>query len=113
MTATDRPDPAPGHIRVEVAYALPSRQEIISLDVRSGCTAREAVALSGIDRLFPGLDLAHLDLGIFSRPLNGQALPLPDAYVLEAGDRVEIYRPLRKDPKQARLERARKTQKDK
>lgn len=95
-------------IRVEVAYALPGRQRIVELEVKAGCTALEAVNQSGISRTFPELADKDLDLGIFSRPLNGTDLPLPGDYVLEAGDRVEIYRPLTMDPKEARLVRAKR-----
>jgi len=38
--------------------------------------------------------------------LNGKSMPLPKDYVLKARDRVEIYRGLLIDPKQARLKRA-------
>ena len=100
-------------IAVEVAIALPERQQIVELEVRQGCTALEAVAASGLrekyrDYLAEGDDLA---LGIFSRPLDGIILPLPDAYVLKEHDRVEIYRPLENDPKQARMERVAKARK--
>lgn len=98
----------PPLIRVEVAYALPERQEIVALDVPRGTTARRAAELSGIDRLFPGLDLSTAEMGIFSKLLDGKVLPLPEDYVLEERDRVEIYRPLVLDPKEARLRRARK-----
>ena len=94
-------------IRVEVAFALPDRQELVAISVVSGCTAQEAIELSGMRMKFPEFDLDSLELGIFSRPLNGVDLPLPGAYVLEENDRVEIYRPLLNDPKHARLERVR------
>ena len=93
-------------IQVEVAFALPHRQEIISLDVKKGCSALEAVHRSNIAAHFPEMDLAHARMGIFSTPMDGRSLPLPQDYHLEAGDRVEIYRPLLMDPKQARLLRA-------
>ena len=92
-------------IRVEVAYALSDNQTILELKVRKGCTALEAVELSGIRQQYPELQARELDMGVFSRPLNGITLPLPADYVLEEADRVEIYRPLEKDPKQARLDR--------
>jgi len=94
-------------IRVEVAFALPERQELVAMSVVSGCTAQEAVDLSGIRMKFQEFDLDSLELGIFSRPLNGVDLPLAGAYVMEENDRVEIYRPLLNDPKHARLERVR------
>lgn len=95
-----------GEIEVEVAYATPERQEIVALRVAEGTTALEAVTTSGILDLFPEIDIASQPMGVFSKPLNGKGRPLPEEYVLQAGDRVEIYRPLQIDPKQARLERA-------
>jgi len=102
-------------INIEVAFALPQRQEIRELVVEQGCTASEAVAKSGIlekyaSFLSPDSEPA---MGIFSRPLNGVELPLPADYVLQENDRVEIYRPLEKDPKQARLERAARAKEEK
>ena len=95
-------------IRVEVAYALPERQCIKSLQIREGCSALEAVFASGILAEFPGLDAAIAPMGIFSKNLDGKTLPLPADYQLKAGDRVEIYRPLIADPKAARQQRAAK-----
>jgi putative ubiquitin-RnfH superfamily antitoxin RatB of RatAB toxin-antitoxin module len=98
-------------IRVEVVFALPDKQSIISLSVERGCTAKQAMELSGFRKNFPGKDFDTLSMGIFSRPLNGIELPLPEEYVLEENDRVEIYRPLARDPKQTRLDRAKKNSK--
>lgn len=93
-------------ITVEVAYALPERQRIIALEVVQGCTAYEAVLQSGILAEFPQIDPEQVDMGIFSHILDGKSLPLPKDYRLKPKDRVEIYRPLLLDPKQARLLRA-------
>lgn len=93
-------------IRVEVAYALPEKQKIVALDVEQGCTAMEAVRMSNIDAFFPELDLSAPKVGIF-----GKAVRKPDEHVLRAGERVEIYRELKVDPKQARANRAAKTDK--
>ena len=93
-------------ISVEVAYALPERQCIKSLQVEAGCTALAAVIACGIVQDFPELDAATADMGIFSKNLDGLALPLPADYQLKAGDRVEIYRPLIADPKEVRRQRA-------
>ena len=90
-------------IAVEVVYALPDRQALISLTVPRGNTVREAALRCGLDRHFPGLDLANGPLGIF-----GKAVPRPEERVLEEGERVEIYRPLIADPKEARKQRAAK-----
>ena len=88
-------------IRVEVVYAAFDRQELLSLDVPVGTTVRAAAITSGIAELFPGLDLLHCPLGIF-----GKLVSDPDQRQLEAGDRVEIYRPLLADPKEVRRLRA-------
>ena len=90
-------------MRVEVAYATPERQEIVPVEVEEGATVLEAVRQSGIADLFPGLDPEQTDMGIF-----GKVIKSPAEHVLWEGDRVELYRPLQMDPKQARLNRARK-----
>lgn len=90
-------------ITVEVAYALPDEQKILSLQVEEGCTAYEAVIKSGIVKLFPQIDVENDPMGVF-----GKALRDPKKEVLNAGDRVEIYRPLIADPKEARAKRAAK-----
>lgn len=95
-------------IVVELAFALPERQEIMELQVKKGCTAEEAIEQSGIKEKFSEIAFDDLARGIFSRPLNGVVLPLAQDYVLENADRIEFYRPLEKDPKQARIDRAKK-----
>lgn len=90
-------------IRVEVAFARPDKQEIIALNVEEGTVAVDAVKRSGIVSVFPEIDPDTANMGIF-----GKALKNPAAHELRDGDRVEIYRPLKIDPKQARLNRARK-----
>jgi len=94
------------HIQVEVAYATPEHQLIIAVEVPEGCTALEAVEQSGIAERFETINIYQDPMGIFSQPLNGKVLPEPSDYILQAGDRIEIYRPLLIDPKQARLNRA-------
>jgi putative ubiquitin-RnfH superfamily antitoxin RatB of RatAB toxin-antitoxin module len=88
-------------ISIEVVYGLPQEQVLLALVVPAGTTAREAVQLSRLAERFPTLDLAHAPVGIF-----GKLLKTPDTQVLRAGDRVEIYRPLLIDPKEARRLRA-------
>ena len=88
-------------LNIEVAYALADKQKIVSLQVPAGTTVRQAALQSGLDRDFPGLDLAASPLGIF-----GKAVSKADEQVLEEGERVEIYRPLLADPKEVRKQRA-------
>ncbi|HIF73778.1 MAG TPA: RnfH family protein [Porticoccaceae bacterium] len=96
-------------ISVEVAYAAPEKQLILQIDVAVGTTAFEAAELSGIVNEFETIDLNKDAMGIFSKVLDGKNMPRPKEYILKARDRVEIYRPLTIDPKQARLARAEKT----
>lgn len=86
-------------IQVEIAYALRREQVLLHLEVENGATARGAVERSGILKRFREIDLARAALGIF-----GKVVP-PDTR-LRDGDRVEIYRPLIADPKDARRQRA-------
>ncbi|MAZ05807.1 MAG: RnfH family protein [Halomonas sp.] len=90
-------------MQVEVAYARPDKQEIIPVTVPEGATALEAAKLSGIADIFPEIDVDATDMGVF-----GKVIKNPSAHELREGDRVELYRPLRIDPKQARLNRAKK-----
>ena len=95
-----------GAFEVEVAYATPERQLLLSLKVMPGCTVAEAIDRSGVRDEFPGLVVDPAAVGIFSKKV-------PLSHVLRAGDRVEIYRPLIADPKEARRQRAaEKKQKD-
>lgn len=85
-------------IEIEVVYALPDNQLLRRLSLPSGVTARQAVELSGITSLCPEIDLSRNKLGVFGK------LVKPDA-ILRDRDRVEIYRPLAVDPREARRKR--------
>ncbi|XOZ33072.1 RnfH family protein [Halomonadaceae bacterium KBTZ08] len=88
-------------IRVEVAYARPQAQRLIAVTLPEGSTALQAIRASGIESVFPDIDLAQQSVGVFS-----QVIADPGTYRLRDGDRVEIYRPLEMDPKEARAKRA-------
>lgn len=88
-------------ILIEVAYALPDQQLLISLDVDLGTTAEQAVKLSGLLEKFPDIDFTKNKLGIFGKTTKVDE-------VLRDKDRVEIYRPLIADPKESRRKRAEK-----
>jgi putative ubiquitin-RnfH superfamily antitoxin RatB of RatAB toxin-antitoxin module len=87
-------------IAVEVVYALPDRQTVIALTAKQSDTISEIIAQSGILERHSEIDLAVNAVGIFGR----RVVPMDYA---EDGDRIEIYRPLIADPKEARLKRAR------
>lgn len=86
---------------IEVAYAIPEKQVIISVDVSESCTVEEAVNLSNIKNQFPEIDLEKNKVGVF-----GKAVKLTET--LREKDRVEIYRALIADPKESRRARAAK-----
>lgn len=91
---------------VEVAMAMPNKQQLARLEVASDTTATQAVAQADLPSLFPELPASlfqQLELGIF-----GKVLRHPQDYRLRDGDRVEVYRPLIIDPKDARRRRARR-----
>ncbi len=88
-------------ITVEVAYAATERQQVLQIRVPEGTTLIEAVKASGIVEQFPEIDLDTARLGIFGRVEHPERR-------LEAHDRVEIYRPLVTDPREARRRRARR-----
>jgi uncharacterized protein len=88
-------------ITVEVAYALPERQSLLTVAVNRASTVQQVIELSGILQQYPQIDLAGQKVGIWSRPVK-----LDD--IVQSGDRIEIYRPLIADPKDLRRRRAEK-----
>ena len=86
-------------IQVEVAYAKPGCQILRMLQLAPGSTIGDAIGACGVLEECPEIDLDHNRVGIFGQ------LAHPDTH-LRDGDRVEIYRPLRVDPKEARRRRA-------
>jgi uncharacterized protein len=90
---------ADGLLHVQVCYARPDVQVVRDLDVPAGTTLRQAIERSGILRDWPEIDLAACRVGIFGK------LKDLDAVLREQG-RIEIYRPLIADPKEARRRRA-------
>lgn len=86
-------------LRVEVVYALPEREDAVKLSLLAGATAADAVRASGLLERHPEIDLARQKIGIYGKVVAAGAL-------LADGDRLEVYRPLLLDPKEARRRRA-------
>lgn len=94
-------EPVPASVRVTVAYAPQPRQvEEVTLELPAGSTVQEALHRSGLVDRYPELAHAALEIGVW-----GKLVPDPAHTRLQAHDRVEVYRPLRVDPKFARRER--------
>lgn len=89
-------------ITVEVAFAKPVLQHILTVQVDEDQTVREAIVLSGILAIFPEINLDKQKVGMFGKICN-----LSDR--VKAGMRIEIYRPLIIDPKEARRKKAKIT----
>lgn len=84
---------------VEVVYALPEEQTLLSVPAWGGETVQQVIDKSGILQMYPELDREHLEVGIFGK------LARLDQTVRDR-DRIEIYRPLIADPKEVRKKRA-------
>jgi putative ubiquitin-RnfH superfamily antitoxin RatB of RatAB toxin-antitoxin module len=87
-------------ISVEVVYALPGRQTVITLTIPPNASVSDAIRASGIAIKHPEIDADAGAVGIFGKQVSLDTQPL-------AGDRIEIYRPLEADPKQSRRARVR------
>ena len=84
---------------VEVVFALPDRQSLIRVSVRSGDTLAEVVLKSGLGELFAGHAIDNLPIGIWGQEAQNSQL-------VKEGDRIEIYRPLELNPREARRQLA-------
>jgi putative ubiquitin-RnfH superfamily antitoxin RatB of RatAB toxin-antitoxin module len=89
----------PRRLHVEVVYALPGALDAVRVVLDEGATVQQAIAASGVLSRHPEIEIRHQPLGIYGRRVRPE-----DA--LADGDRVELYRRLNADPKQARRERA-------
>ena len=83
-------------ITVEVVLALPERQSLRRVELEAGSTVKDALAASGLPEA-----AAAERVGIYGKAVPAETL-------LRDGDRVEVYRPLRADPKDLRRTRASK-----
>ena len=88
-------------ITVSVVHAEPERAFSVELSLPRGATVADAIERSGIRHARPDIEIRDDRIGIFSRKTSLDA-------ILRDGDRIEIYRPLNIDPKEARRKRARR-----
>ena len=92
-------------ITIEVVYALPERQSLLTVSVPANCTVQQAILRSGILDMYAEIDMTSQKVGIWSR-----AVKMTDR--VKAGDRIELYRPLIADPKELRRRRAEKAKQE-
>ena len=86
-------------LTIEVVYALPEQQTLLTVKLPAGSTVAQAIEQSGLLARHPELDLSQHKVGVFAKVT---ALDT----VLREHDRVEIYRALLADPKEVRRRRA-------
>ena len=86
-------------IQVEVIYALPEEQNLLTVDVDDGIEVQQVILESGVLEQYPELDLSAMKVGLF-----GKMTTLKQK--VRDKDRIEIYRPLIADPKEVRKKRA-------
>lgn len=86
-------------INIEVAYALPDQQVILSLEVPEDCSVEDAIKRSTILETYPQIDLSTDKVGIFGKMCKLDT-------TLRNKDRIEIYRKLIADPKESRRQKA-------
>lgn len=86
-------------MQVEVAYGKPDEQTLLTVVLSAGSSARDAIMACGLLQRYPELVSESLDIGVFGRKV-------PPEFLISDGDRIEVYRPLVIDPKQARRNRS-------
>jgi putative ubiquitin-RnfH superfamily antitoxin RatB of RatAB toxin-antitoxin module len=89
----------PETLSIEVVFALRDRQELVTVLLDAGATVEDAIGQSSIQSLFPEWNLGECAVGIWGRRVDRDQR-------LQPGDRVEIYRPLAMDPREARRQLA-------
>ena len=97
-------NPDSTELTVEIVLALPHCAIRRQLRLDSGVTAGHAMGVAALDPAFADIDLKNCTYGIFGRIARGDE-------TLQNGDRLEIYRPLAADPKNARRERVKQARK--
>ena len=86
-------------IEVELVFASATRQRLLSIQADEGATVAEVISRSGIDQDFPDEKIDDLAVGIWGKLVDRD-------YIVRDGDRIELYRPLQIDPREARRQLA-------
>ena len=86
-------------VSVEVVFATAERQVLLALNVEAGASVADVIAQSGIEAGFPDVGMADMTVGIWGKLV-------PRDRTVSGGDRIELYRPLEVDPREARRQRA-------
>lgn len=86
-------------LTVEAVFALPEKQSLQTVAVESGATVLDVIAKSGLMEMFPDHTLSEMTVGVWGREVGKDR-------IVSDGDRIEIYRSLELDPREARRQLA-------
>ncbi len=86
-------------INIEIVYAGETSQKLVQLEIEPGTSIAQAIKSSGLLKTCPEINMDDCQVGIFSKKASVDT-------ILQDQDRVEIYRPLKISPKDARKLRA-------
>lgn len=86
-------------IEIELVFASAERQRLLAIQAGAGVTVAEVISQSGIDLYFPGERIDELAVGIWGKLVGRD-------HIVRDGDRIELYRPLEIDPREARRQLA-------
>lgn len=82
-------------VAVELVLATPREQLLLALEVDRGATVAEVISRAPVAEQFPGIQVSELAVGVWGKQVSRD-------HVVRDGDRIEIYRPLQIDPREAR-----------
>ena len=82
-------------ISVELVFATPQKQLLLVLEVDHGETVADVISHAAIGEQFPDMQISELAVGVWGKKVSRD-------YVVRDGDRIEVYRPLQIDPREAR-----------
>ncbi len=86
-------------IQVEIVFATADEQLLCALTVPSESTITDVIEISALAEQFPDHDLGEMQVGVWGHPADRRQM-------VRGGDRIEIYRPLEMDPREARRQLA-------
>ena len=87
------------NIKVELVFASPQQQWLTVVSIADGSSVADVIAASGVRQRFPEVDIDALATGVWAKLVDRQQRVV-------AGDRVELYRELEIDPREARRQLA-------
>jgi putative ubiquitin-RnfH superfamily antitoxin RatB of RatAB toxin-antitoxin module len=82
-------------VSIELVFATPQKQLLLALEVDRGATVADVISRSAVAEQFPDMQVSELAVGVWGKQVSRE-------HVVRDGDRVEVYRQLQIDPREAR-----------